>query len=392
MNKKIIFISVIFILFIGALFLFFKDKSSKVNVLFYNTSKIQENEVLSIISSKMNNVNITFDSYQSETLTLFELLSVNKYDLVFTNETRDLIAASSLFNSNNINTGAFSSTLKKFSSLENGSNIYPIEIDHVELAISNKTYNKLYKSENTILNLNELEEVLLDNKKDYKYPLMIAGKNNLPLFDAISLITISLCGKNGLDKLLTSYGNSDFSKLLNINLGNSKTLKDVLEKFIRWKKEGLLHPEWLRFTRDDVKSFIEDDLSSAFILRLSEHRKYEIKIMNKFKAIKFPSTYDKKYATDILSIPFVCAIPQSSKSSLGKNIIELLLNETSQEKLTYATGLAPVHSNVTAMDVQASNLRYWVAASSSISTAYYLFPQNDTLIESFLDNVRVYLK
>lgn len=390
MKKKIFYIGVpLTVLIITFLIFFMKEESKKVSILFYNVNEMQSNAIITLLAS--DQLNISYDSYQKDTLPLNELLEINSYDLIFSNEYREVMVNKSLFNNVNINMGVTSSTVRGIGKVKNKRFAVPIEIDHVELAIKKDIYNELYIDDNSIININELNSSLLKRVSPTFFPLMIAGADDLSMLDALSLLTISFCGVNGLDILLNGINTKSFEDILNIELGNSNTLKEVLNQFIKWEQNGILHNEWLKFNKETVYSFVKDNLTSAIVMRLSEHRDYEIDIINNFQAVKFPSTLDKRFATDILAVPLVAAIPQNSKSNLNKEIIKQSIEETFQKKYTYSTGLAPIHSNIVPMDVQASDVRFWTASSNTIAPPVYHISEKDDVIINFLNKVREYI-
>lgn len=390
MKKKIFYISIPLILVIAAIFLFFiKEESKKVTILFYNVGQMQSNAIIELLKS--DELNITYDSYQKDVLPLNELLEVNNYDLIFSNEYREVMANNHLLTKINANMGVTSSTIRGLGMVKNKRFALPLEIDHVELAIKKDVYRELYIDENSIINIDELNSSLVKRTSPVFFPLMIAGADDLSLLDSLSLLTVSFCGKNGFNTLLEAVESKSFDEILKLDLGNSNTLKIILNQFIEWEKNEILHNEWLKFTKDTVYSFAKDNLTSAIIMRLSEHRDYELDIISNFQAVKFPSTLDKKYATDILAIPLVAAIPKNSKSNNNKELIKLCIQDNFQKKFTYSTGLSPIHSNIVPMDIQASDVRFWIASSNSIIPPVYHISEKDKNVVNFLKKVREYI-
>lgn len=243
----------------------------------------------------------------------------------------------------------------------------PLQLDHIEFAYKKKDITGAPDS-GLIFSLTELESQLLDLRKAGHYPLMIAGHDDRDLLDAVSVLTLSLAGVEGYRSLMNLfYSGNSFKELLDKPLRGELTFADILEKIQNWRDSGIIHPEWLRFTREEVVKFLEDGISSACIMRLSTHRTLNSKLLDQLGETPFPFLERKDRATGLVMPGYSAVFYLNSKFSgkMGEIIRSMVSNET-QSDLTASSGLAPMTSVSEAIDKQASNVRLWGAASREI--------------------------
>jgi hypothetical protein len=243
----------------------------------------------------------------------------------------------------------------------------PLQLDMIELAYMK---NQIENDPDTglIFNFNELENQFLALKSSRNYPLMISGANDQDLLDALSVLSLSLCGVEGYEKLYRAFqGDDPLTEILSIPLGNSYTFETVIKKLKEWEDRGILHPEWTRFTRDDAITFLEDGLSNAYIMRLSTHRTLDDKLLSQMGETPFPYLLREDRATGILAPMDIMAVNKNSKYLKQiESLLPGLIDNEIQERITSISGLAPATSISEALDKQASNARLWAAASQTL--------------------------
>ena len=139
----------------------------------------------------------------------------------------------------------------------------------------------------------------------------------------------------------------------------------------------------------DIKAFMNNNLCSASIMTLSEHRTFDRNIISQYSSTFLPAT--EKDINRAFSSPVIMAV-SLSKDKVARNAIEKLANEL-QTSLSMKTGLAPVQANANVPDIQADDLRYWIAASSAplpaLSDALFTTKQQKA---AFADAIRTVLK
>jgi len=276
---------------------------------------------------------------------------------------------------------------KEFSIYNNIPYLLPIQLDHIEFAYNKKRLNNSTTGNNIIFSFTDLEIQLLSLVSDKHYPLMISGDNNRDLLDAISVLTLSISGVEGYKKLQSLFvSDKPFSEIVLEKLRGDISFGDVLAKLTEWKNVGILHPEWLRFTREDALLFLENDLSSAYIMRLSTHRTLPENLLQKINETPFPFLAKEDRATALVMPGYSLAVYRKSlfrKKAL--TVFSEILSKNNQKLLSEYSGLAPTTSTAEALDKQSSDVRLWGAASQHL-----LVPLSDLNMELNTD-LREYL-
>lgn len=293
------------------------------------------------------------------------------------------------------------SSLRLRGLLNNKRYAYPLELDHVEIAFRKDFFaQKGFPTGERLMSLAELEGALTALAGANFYPLMIAGADDTSLLDAVSLLTLSLGGSQAVSTLVDliknndfSNNDNDFSTIVNTELAEDLSLNKVLERLAAWKKKGILHPEWLKFSREEVFNFVEDELTAALIMRLSIHRTYPLSIIKKFSESPFPFAGRENSAAGIIApLHIVSSMKSSNFKAEADKILVNLLRTDFQKKLTHFTGLAPASATAETLDKQASNLRFWGAASrkiiESLASASFLVAHAQ---KAFAEEIRNYL-
>ncbi len=257
---------------------------------------------------------------------------------------------------------------RKISEFNNVAYLIPLQYDHIELAYKQDVFSKEIRHNGLIFSFSELEAELKRLTKPNNYPLAIAGGIDSDLMDFISVLAISSSGVDGYNKLSQLLkSDADFDKILNSPLNNDFMFKDILDIAVSWKKEGVLHPQWLDLDQDDVNAFLENEISSSVVTRLSTHRTMPLDILRSLNETPFPFLLKEDRGSGLV-LP-VDSLAINRKSLFGKQIGALLpklLSDKTQKDLTSFSRLAPTISTSEAVDKQASDVRLWGAASSSI--------------------------
>ena len=256
--------------------------------------------------------------------------------------------------------------------------LLPLQLDHIELSYKKGTINQNNES-NIIFSFNEMERQLSALAKDNHYPLMVSGSIGRDLLDFVSILVLSRTGVEGYRKLQDLFTmDLSFSELINSELNRGFSLKDVLEIIGTWEKQGIIHPEWMRFSREEAVSFMVDDLSSAYIMRLSTHRTLPDNLLTQLWESPFPFVERTDRAKGLIMPGYSLMVYKESRhmEKIRQLLPEIISNEN-QKKLTAFSGLAPMVSVAEALDRQSSNVRLWGAASQNM-----LAPLTDTNMET----------
>lgn len=275
----------------------------------------------------------------------------------------------------------------KNSSEYNGTSLLlPLQLDHIELAYKKDFYAST--SDNSVIfGFDELQDLLLSQVKDGYYPLILAGADDRDLLDVISVVSLSITGVSGYEKLYNSVlENDDFNEILKMELQKNISLSTILDIFSTWKKQEIIHPEWLRFSRDEAIKYFKDNLGSAFIMRLSVHRTLPDNLLDNLRETPFPFLHKEDRATALVMPGYSLGIYKESPFRVkSQAMLYNLLSNDNQRKLTAQSGLAPATSSSETLDKQSSEVRLWGAASRKILTP---LPDNSDLCRE----VRNYLQ
>lgn len=240
----------------------------------------------------------------------------------------------------------------------------PVLLDHYELSWN---YSLVRSAEpRTIAALENAANKL---KSQSSWPFMCAGEDDESLLNFIGALTEALGGENAWKSVRQEAENVSPAELV-----RKESLSSVLETLLRWRREGLLHPEWFRMTRSDVEAFMETGTAPFVFMSLSNHRKISQRTVEKYNSVLMPAFSENIPRS--LTAPAVLLLSPDKKRVSEETIllISTLLNETTQTKLSEITGLAPVSSTAAAPDRQANEARLWAAASERPLPSFYTDP------------------
>lgn len=384
MNIKLkVIISVVLIIFVTVIMLLFynKSKSNDLNILYKNISQKNIERIEKRLKSEMEETDIFLTIFNEKT-------DINKFNLFITEEYNNITNTEETFSKIKSSTlKVIPSAIKELGLNDGKFYSVPIQIDHIEISVETEILKSITDTPAEVT-LETLINGLKKHKSKSLFPLLVAGKDDTSYFDFISLLTVTYCGKPGYDNLITYIeSGTNIDDFIDKELGNDINLRFILDTLIAWKREKLLHTEWLQFTNETVLKFAEDKIAGSIIMRLSEHRTYPTRVIKRFTTIEFPNNRDKKYASDVLMIPTLCAIPENSANKgLAKKAISILLERDVQKKFTASTGLAPVHSTALPLDMQSNNVRFWAASANKLVPAYYNVTGNKQIEDFILDS------
>lgn len=199
-----------------------------------------------------------------------------------------------------------------------------------------------------------------------KAPFVVAGGDDEELLNFAGSMCEVLSGSKNLksaeEKLYQAFKTGDSSKVsecMRLLCEENGELKETAETIADLYKEKLLTQSLFSFSKKDTNFFIENKLCNTAYLKLSQHR-----TINNTAANGLISTYlPAKVAGDrTFEAPLYAAIPLSKNASV-KTAMNLL-SSTHQATISYKTGLAPSNANCATPDIQADDVRFWIAASA----------------------------
>lgn len=250
----------------------------------------------------------------------------------------------------------------------------PILINNIELCMINPVFSELNDGVNYLdLVLEKLKTA--DTKSKYSMPITIPAKDDKVLSLVVSALLESRYGIEELNKVRDYIIQNEGKKLFVADLLNNEEFTSfaaVVNELVSAKKEGLMHPQWHTMSFDDVENFMATKSTAAVFMTTDLHRLLEYQVISKYTDSFFPITRtDKRQADYCFVMPVVVAtfFEKANKelSAKGKQIVENLTSVEVQKNLSDASGLAPVSSFAEAADKQATNVRFWAAATTKIA-------------------------
>ncbi|MCD1654322.1 hypothetical protein K7J14_06340 [Treponema zuelzerae] len=262
----------------------------------------------------------------------------------------------------------------------------PLLLDHYELSWD---YSLVRTGEPAgPRTLEALESSARKLKSPSRWPFMCAGGEDEALLNLVGALAEALGGEKEWESVLLAARETAPGELV-----RSPALAAVMENLIRWRREGLLHPEWFRMSRGDVESFMETGAAPYVFMSLSNHRKISQRTVEKYNSVFMPGT--EADAPRSLTAPAILLLaPQRNRVREEAVLLkDALLDAEQQTTLSGKTGLAPASSTAAAPDRQANEARLWAAASErplpSFFAALYPDPADTAL---FAKQVREFLK
>jgi hypothetical protein len=202
-------------------------------------------------------------------------------------------------------------------------------------------------------------------------PVVMAGGDDREFINITGALCEALQGKAAWDNVVSKINEStaagkdtemDFEAVIaGLCSSQESPLYMTSRMLSSWYKEGILYPETFHMKISDVKSFMENGLCAISFLTLVQHRTIEPQCINNYDSQYYPSSPDAS-ARNFTS-PLIFIIPLR-KNKQGAYIIKAFAKDR-QEKISRTTGLAPVQADSRIPDIQADDVRYWVAASGA---------------------------
>ena len=255
---------------------------------------------------------------------------------------------------------------------QNNISAVPLLIDNCELDV-NRSFLNSHKIEE-FKTLEEFENIISKNKIQEGAAAISANfsdsYNFINLFGAIVEATSGISSLQSASEKIwkisksSAAGYNTYQNLISELSKEGAEFYEAIELLKRWQNKSLLPKNINQFTSKDVESFMQANLSVASFMTLSDHRKIAQKTIQKFSSFYIPSKNQQR----IFTSPVIVAIANSRNKSISESV--KLLANSMQSELCSRTGLAPVQANCSVIDIQADDVRYWVAASGKPLPAF----------------------
>lgn len=375
--KKIVISIVALIVFLIALSLLIIGISShRPTAAFYGISETNQEQIAKVLQSTAAKKKGRFLPFNIVTLdssvSLENALKKQKADIVFVNRGKnsDFAAARAAKKHTTFDIDilkGMTTSVRKTAFVQNEKvAAVPLLLDNYELDVHTEKFNS---SNIKVLNtLDDLEKLAWITKSSTPSPIIFPGGDNDflinifgALVEAVSGKSACVEGKEKLEKLIDS-GKANYNSYV-------ETLKELFAdgnaycetyKLLKsWSQKEILPKNIYQINVRDMKIFMQTEIVTAAFQNLSEHRTFERPVIAKYTSVYIPA--ETETSVRFFTSPVILGI-SLSKDKIARAAIEKLSNEF-QSQLSFATGLAPVQANCSVPDVQADDVRYWVAAS-----------------------------
>ena len=380
----ILLISAFLLILFAALILIVSISSKKPVAAFYGISERNQKQIVSVLQTTHTRKNK--NSLPFEIVTLDSSISLEralkkskKPDLLFIEGGLNKNYAEKLSEkkSGGISVSLLNGMTSSIKQLveEKKQKIYsvPLLIDNYELDVN---LEKFYASNIKQLNvLSDLEKLAKVTKSSTPSPIVFAGADDERLINFFGALIEAVSGSETLNSARTKISNkiaegkvsqNDFYDLLTGLTGSRGELNDTFKILKNWQNQGLLPKNITSITTKDITAFLQADLSTAAFMTLSDHREIDRDIISNYSSVYYPAL--QQNVPRSFTSPVIFAVPLSKDKVSQKAVYKL--SDELQTKLSAATGLAPVQANCPVPDVQADNVRYWVAASGTPVTPF----------------------
>lgn len=221
------------------------------------------------------------------------------------------------------------------------------------------------------------------------WPIICAGARDDDLLLLAGTLVHSLHGIESYKSLVEHIrAGEPFDKIL-----AETSLQSVLETLLSWRRERLLHPQWLEMTNEDIEAFMRFDSAAFVCMPLSTRRSLDPKVTEKYEASYFPNGHT---ATSYpLTAPVYAGIRVRNElfADTAEEFLYAFVEEAAQQTLSRDTGLAPANAKAPVHDKQAYDVRYWAAASQVLVPDPVTAAVDDPVkTASFAAEIRAYIR
>ena len=375
--KKIVISIVALIVFLIALSLLIIGISShRPTAAFYGISETNQEQIAKVLQSTAAKKKGRFLPFNIVTLdssvSLENALKKQKADIVFVNRGKnsDFAAARAAKKHTTFDIDilkGMTTSVRKTAFVQNEKvAAVPLLLDNYELDVHTEKFNS---SNIKVLNtLDDLEKLAWITKSSTPSPIIFPGGDNDflinifgALVEAVSGKSACIEGKEKLEKLIDSgkANYNSYTETLKELFADGNAYSETFKLLRNWSQKEILTKNVYQINVRDMKIFMQSEIVTAAFQSLSEHRTFERPVIAKYTSVYIPA--ETETSVRFFTSPVILGI-SLSKDKIARAAIEKLSNEF-QSQLSFATGLAPVQANCSVPDVQADDVRYWVAAS-----------------------------
>lgn len=370
-------ISAAIILLIVVLMIILSVTSRKPVAAFYGISQRNQQKITDVLQTTHQRKNKKSLPYEivvlDDSMSLERALKKSKKpDLLFIENGKNeefaeaFCARKHLSFSGSILNGMSTSVIQSVNVKNGKVNAVPLLIDHYELDVNLEKFHS--SSVKNINVLGDVEKLAKMTKSSTPSPIVFPGAEADGLINFFGALTEAVSGHQAVESATAKLNRqiasgkvsqNDFYETLS-EMTKEGEFSGAYTTLKNWSELGIIPKNVYSMNIKDIKAFMSANLSTAAFITLSDHREIERDVISKFSSVYYPSATnnnDRRFTA-----PIIFAVSMS-KDKVARNSIEKMANEL-QGTLSSATGLGPVQKNCGVPDVQADDVRYWVAASN----------------------------
>lgn len=376
MKKRLFYIFALAAIFTGCK----SQKNSKQTAIgFYNIEANTQKGIQNVLSdiAEKNDLEVSFFTFNDEN-NLSDEIKTDNIQLIITEAGYSLKNSlnavanqkSKARNEQKISTELLSgmtSSMQQSAVIQNGNlTAMPVLINHLELDADISALRSAGYEE--ILSIKDFNEYAKKQLSRTEAPVLFAAKDYVFYMDLLGALCEAFDGVESYNKareILESESKADFNaqrlfekltKLSDSPLYNSIYFLKTLYK------NKLIADASFGIKQENLEIFFKQRDQKLFFTSLSNHRCFKSNIMNAYSSIFVPSNKAAGNRTFTANLTYAIPVTKSAASAL---LMKELCSEENQEALSRATGLAPASRTCRCPDIQASDVRYWIAATNA---------------------------
>lgn len=377
LKKLVIYLSCVFVALILLSLLALSVSSHKTVAAFYGISEPNQKNIQTILQTTSIKKNKKKEAYHF--VTLDSSVSLKKAlkaagtpDLLFIYGGLNADYAASVsaqkkagFTTDILN-GMYSNIRQTAKIEKNKVTAVPVLVDHYEIDVQRAKFES--SSISQINMLSDLEEFARIAKSSTVGPVIFAAGNDVELINVFGALVEAVSGRKaveaGIEKIrkTVSVGKTSQSSFYNLLLeltSQGGEWHEAAELLKHWSKINILPKNIYQMQKNDVRAFLESNLSVVAFMSLSDHRSLKRDIISRYSSSFIPGTAINVERN--LTAPVIYAIQMKKGKQAHSSV--MLLADSLQTSLCAKTGLAPVQKNCPTPDIQSDDVRYLVAAS-----------------------------
>ena len=377
LKKLVIYLSCVFIALILISLLLLSISSHKTVAAFYGISEPNQKNIQAILQTTSIKKNKKKEAYKF--VTLDSSISLKRAikaagtpDLLFIYDGLNADYAASVsaqkkagFSADILN-GMYTNVKQTAKTAKNKITAVPILVDHYEIDVQRAKFESSSISELNVLS--DLEEFARISKSSTLGPVIFAAGNDVELLNVFGALVEAVSGRKAYDdgvekiKKAVSVGKTSQSAFYNLLIeltSQGGEWYETAELLKHWSKINIFPKNIYQMQKNDVRAFLESNLSVVAFMSLSDHRSIKRDTISRYNSSFIPGT-----AVNIprnLTAPVIYAVQMKKGKQAHSSV--MLLADSLQTSLCGKTGLAPVQKNCPTPDIQSDDVRYLVAAS-----------------------------